>query len=155
MTATTAGRPVSDAEARVLQRAYRGLVKAGNNSVRAAWRFGQALDSFTDNHTQLQLADAMGLSVSTIARYLRLYRAYQRVEQALEASAQLETFNIDVIVELQNMLNPVEHGRPLAGRHWRSVCRHCHGVDIARVEIDENGQPVGDENEADATVPVS
>jgi transcriptional regulator with XRE-family HTH domain len=155
MSATITGRPVSDAEARILRRAYRGLVKAGNDSVRAAWRFGQTLDSLTDNHTQLQLADAMGLSVSTIARYLRLYRAYQRVEQALEASAQLETYNIDTITELQNMLHPVEHGRPLAGRHWLSVCRTCHGVDIARVEISEDGQPVEDEDEDELAISTS
>jgi transcriptional regulator with XRE-family HTH domain len=146
--ATITGKPVSDTEARILRRAYRGLVKAGNDSVRAAWRFGQALDSFTDNHTQLQLADAMGLSVSTIARYLRLYRVYQRVELALEASAQLETFNIDVITELQNMLHPVEHGRPLAGRHWHSVCRTCYGTDIARVETDADGNEIEDEAQA-------
>jgi hypothetical protein len=149
MTATTAGRNVDAGTVRVLRLADRGLVKAGNDSVRAAWRFGQALDSFTDNYTQLQLADAMSLSVSTIARYLRLYRAYQRVEQALEASVQLETFNIDTITELQNMLNPVQHGRPLAGRHWRSVCRNCHSDDIARLEIDAKGHLVEIEDEAE------
>lgn len=148
MTATTAGRAVDAGTVRTLKLAYKGLVKAGNDSVRAAWRFGQTLDSFSDSYTQIQLADAMDLSVSTIARYQRLYRAYQRVEEALEASAQLETYNIDVITELQNMLKPVEHGRPLAGRHWRSVCRTCHGTDIARVEIDADGNEIRDEAEA-------
>lgn len=145
MSTTITGKPVDAGAVRVLKRAYSLLVKAGNDSVRAAWRFGQALDSFTDSYTQHQIADAMDLSVSTVARYLRLYRAYQRVEQALEASAQLETYNIDTITELQNMLRPVEHGRPLAGRHWRSRCRNCHSVDITREEVDEDGNPVEDE----------
>lgn len=145
--AVITGKGVDAGTVKVLRLAYRGLVKAGNDSVRAAWRFGQALDSFTDSYTQLQLADAMGLSVSTLARYLRLYRAYQRVELALEASAQLETYNIDTITELQNQLHPVEHGRPLAGRHWRFTCRSCQGHDVGREEIDADGNLVGDETE--------
>ena len=136
------GKAVDASTARILRLAYQGLVKAGNDSVRAAWRFGQALDSFSDSYTRLQLADALGISTATVDRYRRLYRAYQRPELALQASAELETFNIDVITELQHMLHPVEHGRPLAGRHWTSVCRACHGTDIARVEVDEDGNPV-------------
>ena len=153
MTATTAGRGVDAGTVRALQRAYRGLVKAGNDSVRAAWRFGQCLDSFTDSYMQLQLADAMDLSVSTISRYLRFYRAYQRVEQALEASAQLETYNIDTLVEFQDQLAPVEHGRPLAGRHYRYVCRRCQSRDVGRFEVDGNGNLLAlsdDDSEAEA-----
>ena len=142
--APTTGKDVDARTARVLRLAYQGLVKAGNDSVRAAWRFGQALDSFTDAYTQLQLAGALGLSVSTLARYLRLYRAYQRAELALEAAEELETYNIDVITQLQNMLHPVEHGRPLAGRHFRYFCRACRSHDVARVEVDEEGNPVGE-----------
>ena len=136
MTATAAGREVDTRTARALKLAYRSLVKAGDDSVRAAWRFGQTLDSFSDAYTQLQLADAMGLSVSTIQRYRRLHAAYQRPELALEASRQLETFNIDTITELQNQLGPVQHGRPMAGRHYRYVCRNCGSDEVGRDEID-------------------
>jgi hypothetical protein len=136
------GKEVDARTEHVLRLAYRGLVKAGKDSVRAAWRFGQAIDSCTDSYTLLQLAGALGVHPGTVSRYLRLYRAYQRPELALEASEQLETYNIDVITALQHMLHPVEHGRPLAGRHWTSVCRVCHSTDVARVEVDEEGNPV-------------
>jgi transcriptional regulator with XRE-family HTH domain len=149
-TSTSSARTVDAGALRALRLSYKSLVKAGNDSVRAAWRFGQTLDSFSDSYTQLQLADGMELSVSTIARYLRLYRAYQRPEQAVEASVQIESYNIDLLVELQNQLAPVGHGRPLAGRHWLSVCRVCRSHDVGRIEVDEDGNPVTDEEAAEA-----
>ncbi len=118
--------------------AYKSLVKAGNDSVRAAWRFGQTIDSFTDAYKQSDLADAMGLSVSTLHRYRRFYHAYQRPELALEASEQLETYNIDTLWELQTQLHPVEHARPLAGRHFRYRCHHCQSTDVGREEVPED-----------------
>lgn len=144
-TATAPGRTVDAGALKGLRLAYGSLVKAGSDSVRAAWRFGQALDSVSDSYTQLQVSDAMGLSVSTIARYLRLYRAYQRPELALAASVQLETYNIDTITELQDQLAPVEHSRPLAGRHWISTCRHCGSHDVGRDEIPPDDGPGAEE----------
>jgi transcriptional regulator with XRE-family HTH domain len=132
---TTTGRIVDEATARALRMSYQSLVKAGTDSVRAAWRFGQCIDSFSDAYTQRDLADAMGLSVSTLHRYRRFYAAYQRPELALAASEQLETFNIDIIWELQNQLRPVEHGRPMAGRRFRYRCQHCQATDVRREEI--------------------
>jgi hypothetical protein len=136
MRATTSGRAVDAGTASLLAQAYKSLVKAGNDSVRSAWRFGQTIDSFTDDYTMAQLADAMDLSTGTLHRYARLYRAYQRPELALRASEQLETFNIDIIWQLQNQLSPVEHGRPMAGRRYRYTCNHCHSTDVGRIEID-------------------
>jgi len=141
----TTSRKVDARTVRVLQLAYQGLVKAGDDSVRAAWRFGQALDSFSGTWTQLQLADALELSVSTLARYLRLYHAYPRPELALEASEEMETYNIDTLVELQGQRHPVAHGGPLAGRHWTYTCRNCRSHDVVRVEVDGEGNPVEDE----------
>ena len=115
---------------------YKALVRWGNESVRTSWRFGQCLDSFTDTYTRVQLADAMGLSVGTIRRYIRLYEAYQRPELALEASRKLETFNIDIITDLANQLSPVEHARPYAGRKFRYRCHTCHGTEVKREEYD-------------------
>lgn len=136
---TTTGRAVDGGTLRALRMSYRQLVKHGTDSVRAAWRFGQTLDSFSDAYHQRELADAMDLSVSTLARYLRLFRAYQRPELAVAASEQLETYNIDIIIELQNMLHPVEHARPMAGRRFRYRCQHCHSTDVGREEY--TGEP--------------
>lgn len=138
---------VDEGTARMLATAYRALVKSGDDSVRAAWRFGQVLDGCSEAFSQRQLADSIGLSVSTIARYLRLYRAYQRPELAVQAGRQLETFNVDLITELQNQLKPVDH-RTLAGRHFRYHCTSCGSLDIHRLEVDENGEPVAELEEA-------
>lgn len=140
MTTTTKGRAVDAGTVNTLNDSYGGLVKAGQDSVRAAWRFGQCVDSFIDMYTLAQLADSMNLSTGCLYRYRRLYLAYQRPELALDAAEQLETFNIDTIWQLQHELHPVKHGRPLRGRHWRSTCRHCGGHDVGREEIDKDGR---------------
>jgi hypothetical protein len=137
---TTTGRAVDAGTLRALQLAYTSLVKAGKGSVRAAWRFGQTCDSFSDAYTRLEIADAMGISVGTVRRYLRLFQAYQRPELAVEASEQLETYNIDIITDLQNQLHPVEHGRPMAGRRYRYRCHHCQSTDIGREEVTDPGE---------------
>ena len=143
MTTTTTGRIVDAQTERALRMAYKSLVKSGNDSVRAAWRFGQVIDGFTDSYKQADLADALGLSVSTLHRYRRLYLAYQRPELALKASEELESFNIDVIYELQNQLHPVRHGRPMAGRRFRYRCQHCSHTEITREEYDpETGDAI-------------
>lgn len=143
MKAVVTSRIVDASTVRALKLSYKSLIKAGNDSVRAAWRFGQTIDSFSDAYTLAQLADAMELSASTLYRYARLYRAYQRPELVLEASHQLESFNIDTIWELKNQLGPVLHGRPLAGRRYRYTCRNCGSHEVGRDEIDpdETGVP--------------
>jgi hypothetical protein len=135
MTTTTLSRAVDAGMAATLEQAYRALVKSGRDSVRAAWRFGQCCDSFTDDFTVKEQAEALDLSPGTIQRYLRFYRAFQRPELAVEASTRLETYNIDLITELAGSLKPVEHGRPLAGRRYRYRCQHCHSTEVAREEI--------------------
>jgi hypothetical protein len=64
-TSTSPDRAVDAGTLRVLRLSYAQLVKAGGDSVRSAWRFGQTLDSFSDAYNQRQLADAMGLQQLT------------------------------------------------------------------------------------------
>jgi hypothetical protein len=132
---TLVGRTVDGETARELSGSYATVVSSNRDSVRASWRFGQLLDSKSDQYTRAQLADSVGLHKGTIARYLRLYHAYQRPELAQQAAQQLETFNIDILAELRNQLAPVEHGRPMGGRRFRYRCTSCHSVEIAREEI--------------------
>lgn len=135
MSTTTTGRAVDAGTVHALQASYRSLVKAGNDSVRSAWRFGQCIDSFSDTYTKAQLAEAMDLSVGTLHRYHRLFAAYQRPELAVQASEQLETFNIDIIWQLHDQLHPVAHGRPMAGRRYRYRCGACHSTEVVREEL--------------------
>jgi len=132
------GRAVDGETARLLSEAYGALVKAGRDSVRAGWRFGQMVDSTSDRYTRLEMANALHLSVGTLGRYLRLYHAYQRPELAEQAAASLESYNIDVIVELHDQLYPVAHARPYAGRRYRYRCQHCQSTEINREEIPED-----------------
>ena len=137
MTSATTTTPQDQGVKTMLEQAYAALVKAGNDSVRAAWRFGQTIDSFTDDWTMAELAALLDVSSGTLNRYARLYRAYQRPELAVAASRQLGTYNIDLIWQLQDDLRPIERGRPMAGRRYRYTCNHCHSRDIARVELTE------------------
>lgn len=129
---------MAEDDATVLLQAYKTLVKHGTDSVRSAWRFGQTCDSFSDAYTKKQLALTLSLSVSTIARYLRLYHAYQRPELAVRAAEALETYNIDLIAQLQDQLMPVEH-RSLSGRHFRFHCTSCGSREVHRFEVDDDG----------------
>jgi hypothetical protein len=134
------GREVDAGTVQALRDSYNTLVRAGGDSVRAAWRFGQCIDSFTDHYTMRQLAEAMGRSTGTLNRYHRLFGAYQRPELAVQASEQLETYNIDLVWALGAQLKPVEHGRPLAGRRFRYRCQTCHGTDVGREEITDQAE---------------
>jgi hypothetical protein len=140
MTTTTGptqtGRAIDADAATMLWASYQECRRYGNDSVRAAWRFGQCIDSFTDAYTMGELAEIVGLSTGTLARYRRLYGAYQRPDLAVKASEQLQTFNIDLIYGLQNDLRPVGHARPMAGRRYRYRCTSCQGTEVEREEID-------------------
>lgn len=131
MTSTTTGRLVDGEATRELRESYATVVSSNRDSVRASWRFGQRIDSYSDQYTRAQLAEALQLSVGTLGRYLRLYRTYQRPELAEDAARQLETYNIDLIVE---MARPV-HARPTTGRRYRYRCTSCSSTEIARVEV--------------------
>jgi hypothetical protein len=132
---TTTGRAVDAGAVKALRLSYDSLVRAGHDSVRSAWRFGQTIDSFSDAYTMKELAETVGLSAGTLYRYHRLFAAYQRPELAIAASEQLETYNIDIIWQLQSQLAPIEHARPMAGRRFRYRCHHCKSTDVGREEI--------------------
>jgi predicted transcriptional regulator len=136
MTTAAANQAQFDGIVADLKDAYSQLVKAGDDSVRAAWRFGQRLDSYSDQFTQKVIASLLGLSTTTIRKYTRLYNAYQRPELAQRASELLETYDVGILTELVNDLDrgPVEHSTN-AGRRYRYRCSHCQSVDVKREEI--------------------
>src|SRR5215831_5706232 len=133
------GHLVDGATAADLRLSYSQVKGIGIDSVRMSWRFGQNIDSHRDTYTMKQLAECMDLSVGTLHRYLALYQAYQRPELAVEASQQLQTYDIGIISGLKDQRPP---GQGLAGRRFRYQCRHCHSTDITRLELNEDGQPL-------------
>jgi hypothetical protein len=132
---SSSGRAVDAGAASTLELSYKQLVRAGEGSVRAAWRFGQTIDSLMDAYTKAELADSLGVSSGTLGRYHRLFGVYQRPELAVEASERLQTYNIDLIWALQAQDMPVERGRPMAGRRFRYRCHTCQGTEVGREEI--------------------
>lgn len=149
MTAiTTTGRTIDQAAFEALSASYQELRRYGTDSVRAAWNFGQLLDHFLapiTGYTQGMLAQALGISVGTVKRYLKLYEAYQRADLAVDASKALQTYDVGIITALRDDLRPVEHARPYAGRRYQYRCNSCHGTDVAREELDpETLQPLAE-----------
>jgi hypothetical protein len=149
---TAPGRAIDASTVNTLADSYGHLTKAGEDSVRAAYKFGQCVDSFSHMYTMAQLADSMDLSSGTLYRYTRLYLAYQRVELAVQASRDLETYNIDLLWRLKDDRYPVEHGKPLRGRHWKGKCHNCGSNDVGRIEVDKDGHPLVSDEELSAIV---
>lgn len=114
---------------------YAQLVKWGEGSVEASWRFGMTIESLIRAYTKKEMADSLGVTVATITRYHRFYGAFQRPELAVEASELLETYNIDLLWKfaMEGMLP--ERGRALAGRHFRYRCK-CGSLEVTREEYD-------------------
>lgn len=133
-----------------LRLSHGALVKAGDNSVKAAWKFGRKIDLATTRYTIKELARAMNLSPGTLERYARLARLYARPEDAIAVSRQLETANIGLLCQLYDMRGAVVHARPLSGRRWRHTCLNCGAHEVTREEIDpETGELVKREADDD------
>lgn len=162
LTTTRSRYGLAAADRQLLAMSYGQLVKAGNDSVRAAWRFGQTVDSLTDAYTLLMLAESLGVSYGTVHRYRRFFLVYQTPELALSAAEELETFNIDALWRFAVSGQPEAPHRPLAGRKFRYRCSRCHTTEVAREEYDpdtgatidpDTGMPVP-EPEPAAVTPV-
>ena len=149
------GDRVDAADLNMLVAAYDGLVRAGDDSVRAAWRFGQVVDGLTDpkiGYYLKELAAAMSLHPGTLSRYRRLYSTYPRPELAIEAAHQLQSYNIGLLNVSADDLQPVAHGRPLRGRHWKGKCHDCGSNHVGRIEVDADGNPVVTDEQLDEIV---
>lgn len=128
-----AGHVNSDAE--LLRGSYSQVSRSSGNSVRAAWRFGQMLDSMSDAYTRADMAIMVGVSVATISKYMKFYASFQRAELALDLAERIESWDVQVLI-LATETGDIPVRRPLAGRHYRYRCNHCHSDDIAREEYD-------------------
>lgn len=126
---------IADRDAQKLADAKRALVKAGEESVRAAWKFGKEIDRLLGRgYTREEIAVHVGLKVGSTYRYTRFAGTYQRVELAITASRVLHTYDVGRLTELAGQIVPVER-RGLAGRHWELTCRACGSHEVGRDEI--------------------
>lgn len=119
----------------LLKDAYQQVNRQAGNSVRSAWRFGQAIDSQTDYSTIRDISYVMGLSYATIHKYHKFYGCFQRPELAMELAEQIDSWDVQLLI-LTVEGGEAPERRPLAGRRFRYRCNHCHSDDIMREEFD-------------------
>jgi hypothetical protein len=120
-----------------LNEKHRNLVKWGYGSIHAAWEFGDSLNKFFYAFmTKKAYAEAIGVSVATITRYMKLRDAYQRPELAQRAADILGTYDVSLITNLVDHLDAGPVGRSsLSGRRYRYRCSHCQSTEVKREEI--------------------
>lgn len=105
-----------------LHLAYDSLTKASEQSLRAAFDFGQIIDALANTYTFEVMADEIGRHRTTIALYSRLYRKFTRVEHLIAASRELGTFDIARLCSEQALV------------HYKIIyhCANCGSYDVQR-----------------------
>jgi hypothetical protein len=77
---------------------YGNLVKAGRGSLQAAYAFGQVCDALTRiGYSRQNLADAIGKTAPTIAKYLKLFRTYPTERALLDRAEELGHWDVGVL----------------------------------------------------------
>jgi hypothetical protein len=78
-----------------LKLSYNDLVKSGVGSLQAALTFGGVVDALSISYTLKSMAESLGVSQATVARYRKLYGKYQGDLTALLAkAAEIESYDI-------------------------------------------------------------
>jgi hypothetical protein len=81
-----------------LMETYGNLVKAGRGSLAAAYAFGQVCDALNRiGYSQQMLADAIGKSVPTISKYLKLFRLYPTEKALLDRAEALGHWDVGIL----------------------------------------------------------
>jgi len=115
----------------LLYTAYANLVKAGKDSLTAAYQFGQVVDALYGYYSYEAMGREIGRSASTVQIYRKLFLHYPH-EGALQETAQkLGTFDVSKLAG-RNPAVPV---------HWAYHCTNCGSSAIVR-EKAANGQYV-------------
>jgi len=108
-----------------LHQAWDQMTRAGENSLRAAYNFGQIADALKNAGISW---DVMGhevdRSAATIHKYANLYRRYPRVEMLLEASEYHDTFDVSILVRPED--TQIGHGK------FGYQCGNCGSWDTHR-----------------------
>jgi hypothetical protein len=108
--------------------AYERLNKAGADSLRHAYSFGQVVDALSTMYTYDELGAAVGRSYATVYTYARLYRKYSSAQALVHMATELGTYDVS----------------KLCGNHsttpgrYVMQCGHCNSYDVhRRRETDE------------------
>lgn len=106
----------------LLREAYENLTKAGSTSLQAAYRFGAVCDALSGMYTQRSLAQAVGVSTSTINCYLRLFRRYPTEHALLHMAEELGTYDV----------SKLNGSVPSAPVHYVLHCTNCGGTEFVK-----------------------
>lgn len=103
-----------------LRLAYDTLVKAGDDSLRAAFNFGQVIDALSNTFTLKTMGQEIGRTAVTVGTYARLYRRYPTVETLLKTAQEYGTFDISKLVA----------GEAVLRAKFGYQCNHCGSWDV-------------------------
>jgi hypothetical protein len=110
-----------------LQLAYESLVKAGSNSLSAAYRFGQVIDALSGPgyYTHRMLGEAIGRSGAMIGVYARLYRSYHSERHLLATADKMGTYDVSVLAGKT----------PQVAVKYTFKCENCGSSDIVKERV--------------------
>lgn len=100
----------------MLADSYGALVKAGKESLSAAYRFGSIIAALHPYWTYTAMAEYLGITTSTISKYARLARKFSTESQLLRAAEQMETHDVGILAGL---------GVPSGHWHTEYHCTNC------------------------------
>lgn len=109
-----------------LQRDYLGLTKAGESSLRAAWEFGNTVSDLHRYYSYTDLAEAIGVSQSTVSKYAKLYNKYGHPDILVYVAKELETFDVAKLIA-------DEHSQ--AATRLMGQCQTCQSWNVKRVAV--------------------
>jgi hypothetical protein len=98
------------------------LVKAGEESLRKAYAFGNVVNALHGMFSYAQLGEELGRSAAMIGTYARLYRKYSTEQLLLATARAAGTFDVN---HLANDGAAVRYA-------YSFVCRNCGSDDVHR-----------------------
>lgn len=80
-----------------LRMAFDALVKAGDESLRAAYNLGLIIDALTLSYTYEVMAGAVDRKPGTVAKYAALYRRYPTVDDLIATAHKYDTYDVSIL----------------------------------------------------------
>jgi hypothetical protein len=81
-----------------LHLAFDALVKAGDESLHAAYDLGQVIDVLVRLYTYKTMADEVDRKPVTIAKYRRLYLRYPTFDSLLMTAHKYDTYDVSILL---------------------------------------------------------
>ena len=106
----------------LLYTAYANLVKAGKDSLSAAYRFGQVVDALYGYYTYAEMGREIERSAATVQIYRKLFQRYPHEGALQEVAQKLGTYDISKLAG-RNPAVPV---------HWAYHCTNCGSSAIVK-----------------------